>query len=386
MRISSFDLREMNKNTLLSLAHDTLKSCPLLTEIYDKEFLENLASRPHCGNHLLWLLASKDMYTLLTWKDVCKYLNLLRDCGGITKFRDKLRSETKIPFENYLTELEFAGHYKELGYDVELEPAEGIDFKVEGKDFSVLFQVMHVYLDEVIKIDSIVIRMHERLEKIEEPFAFNIYYSSEIKDSDLKPLERFIKGKLKELKQRGLPLPVTLLYPNEKAPLAEIHVITDTRDIGYGFLGGYGPREVYSAPTSEHSKNIRRKMSKKISKLPKGEANVIVIKTEGFLLTKSDVENALFGDPIILINKKDHSIRTARERNGLFNPNRNTRLSAVVCYEKTFRESAFVYEKTVYHNPFTEIPLAKQFFAEPGVTQLVPVTKEDGIYMESTQD
>lgn len=379
MDYNIFDLKRIDKAARLSLVKKTLRNYPILEEIYDAKFIDNLANRPHSGNYLLWLLVSKNAYTELTWKSICNNLEALRDCNSIAKFKDKLKAKEETVFKNYQTELEFAGHYKKLGYQVELEPIDGVDFSVKTADLDVFFQMKHIYLEEDTKKKGIQIRLHERLERVEESFVFNLKFIGKVKEEESKPIEQHIKTTLKQLSTKEVTFPFIFHYPDEKNPTIEVTVWRRSPR-SYGYLRRSLETMSYSA--NRNSKNVRKKITKKILKLPKETTNVIIIGTTIFPINAETIEDTLLGDSVVRINTEDFSISEFRKRNGIFSLRKNRRVSAAIYYRRTFRDEKFVDEKIVYHHPLPYKAIPFEFFVEEGVKQLVPVEKETEILME----
>ena len=57
-------------------------------------------------------------------------MNLLKDSDSIAHFKDKLRYTNERFFHCYQTELELAGYYKEMGYEVELDSDSRVRLKL----------------------------------------------------------------------------------------------------------------------------------------------------------------------------------------------------------------------------------------------------------------
>ena len=385
--VSIFDLKEMKDEQLLSNMEATLSTFPTLKAFYDQDFLAELVKkRFHYDNYLLWMLVSGHSFAMLTWKAVSKYLNLLKDADAISHFRDKLRHQGRRVFQSYLTELEMAGYCKERGYEIELEPQisgskKNPDFKAERDDFRVFFEVKNLFMDELIQMDDLDVQIHGRFGKIKERFVFGISYKpSVLQIRHLKNLQTFISKNLVELdKCQEIHFPFSLFFPDEKNPLAEVKIWGRPKRLDHGYLAGL-VTGAFGLP--QGSKNIRRKISKKISQLPKGEANVIVIELGHLFYNEVDILDALFGDEHLRVNKKDFSTHVVREKERIFDAKKNTRLSAVIYYKKRFQNQSFLVSKTIFHNPFATRHIHPDFFADKDVKQLVPIEEKDVYRME----
>jgi len=386
--ISIFDLKEMEDEQLLSKIETTLSTFPTLKALYDQDFLADLVKKKlHYDNYLLWMLVSGHPFAKLTWEAVEKYLNLLKDADAILHFREKLRHQGKRVFQSYLTELEMAGYYKEKGYGIELEPQisgskKNPDFKVEQDGLRVFFEVKNLFMDELVRMDDLDSQIHGRFGKIEERFVFGISYKpSVLQMRHLKPLQVFIKKKLIELdKSKDICFPLSFFFPDEKNAFVEVKVWGRPKKLEYGYLASLGLRTAFGLP--QGGRNIRRKISKKISQLPKGEANVIVVELGHLFYNEIDVLDALFGDEKLRVSKRDFSTHVVRGRDRIFDMKKNTRLSAVVYYEKKFENQNFLVHKSVFHNPYATRPIHPDFFADKDVKQLVPIEEKDAYRME----
>lgn len=386
--ISIFDLKEMEYEQLLSKIETTLSTFPTLKALYDRSFLANLVKkRFHYDNYLLWMLVSRHPFATLTWEAVNKHLKLLKDADAISHFREKLRHKGKRVFQSYLTELEMAGYYKERGYKIELEPPipeseKNPDFKAEKDDFRVFFEVGNIFMDELIQMNNLDAQIHGRFGKIKEHFVFGISYQpSVLQMRHLKPLQAFIKKKFAELdRNKEISFPLTIFFPDEKKPFVEVQVWGRPKKLEHGYLATLGLKTAFGL--SHGGKNIRRKISKKISQLPKGEANIIIVELGHLFYNEIDVVNALFGDEQFRVNKKDFSTQMVRGRDRIFDARKNTRLSAVIYYKKKFQNQDFLIHKSVFHNPYATKPIHPDFFADKDVKQLAPIEEKDVYRME----
>ena len=386
--VTIFDLKEMDDEQLFSNIKTTLSTFPTLNTIYDQDFLVDLVKRRfHYDNYLLWMLVSGHSFAMLTWEAVSKYLNLLKDADAVSHFRDKLRHKGKRVFQSYLTELEMAGYYKEKGYDIELEPKifgsrKNPDFKAEQDDFRVFFEVRNIFMDELIRMDDLDLQIHGRFGKIRERFVFGISYQpSVLQIRHLKALEIFIKQKFTELNRiKEISFPLYLFFPDEKNAFVKVQVLGRPKRLEYGYLAILGTGTAIGLPPG--GKSIRRKISKKISQLPKGEANVIVVELGHWFCNEIDVLDALFGDEQLRVNKKNFSTHVVRGRDRTFDVKKNTRLSAVIYYKKKFQNQNFLVRKSVFHNPYATKPIHPDFFADKDVKQLVPIEEKDVYRME----
>lgn len=383
---SIYDLKEKDDEELLSEIVVTLSNFPILKEIYDEGFCLNLVKkRFHYDNYLLWLLVSRSPFATLTWESINRCLNLLKDADSIPHFRDKLRHKNNIVFHSYQTELELAGYYKERSYEVELEPPisktnKNPDFRVEKDEIRVFFEVGNLFIEELIEMEKLDTQIHGRFGNIKEHFVFSISYKPLVlKMKHLKPLQTFLQKKLVELDKGEEPsFPLSLFFPDKKNTLAEVKVWRRPKKLKHGYLAGL----LSGAFGLPHGGiNIRRKISKKISQLPKGEANVIVVELGHLLYNEEDVLDALFGDEGLVVNKEDFSTHVVRGKERIFDAKKNTRLSAVLYYKKKYREPNFQVWRTVFHNPYASNPISPDFFRDENVKQLVLINEKEVYHM-----
>jgi len=335
--ISIFDLKEMDYEELRSKIQITLSTFPILKSLYEKDFLDDLVEkRFHYHNHLLWLLVSGHPFAIVTWETISKYLNLLKDSDALSHFSEKLRHLSERVFQSYVTELEMAGYYREKGYKIELEPpisrsGKNPDFKAEWNEHRVFFEVKNLFIDELIRMDDVDSQVHGRFGKIDSRFVFGFSYRPlALQMKHLKPLQTFVEERFAELEKREeISLPLSFFFPDKKDPIVEVKVWGRPRKLDHGYLAG---TVVGAFGLPGGSKNIRRKISKKISQLPKEEANVIVVELGHSFYDELDIQDALFGDEGIRVNLKDFSTRVVRGSDRIFDSRKNTRLSAVIYY------------------------------------------------------
>jgi len=383
--LNIFDLKETDEKTLLQSARNILSEFPVLKELYEDNFLNDLiANRLYHDNFLLWLLSSREPYAYNVLKDISKQLGLLQDSDGVSHFKSKLRSTSEPVLKSYLTELEMAAYYKEKGCDVELEPTiretgKNPEFKITSGDLEVYFEAKNIFWEEIAQMNEIETQIQGALRKTKEQYVFNIYYTPKLRIGDVPSLKKLVIEKLRSI-PNDQELPTSFSFISETDLRAEVRVVGKPNRLPYGYLGAFMKSEAFSVPGG---KEIRRKISKKVSQLPKNEACVIVIEPGQMFIHEDDVLDALYGDESAVINLQDHSARLIRKHNGTFSPKINTRLSAVIFFEKKYngQNQNFTRRKVVYHNPFAQKKLSTEFFDDANVKQFVPVKEEDSVRM-----
>ena len=77
--MSIFELKEMDETTLSKLVQETCATFPNLKHIYSNDFLKHLVTdRFHYDNYLLWLLASREPYAIITLTEISKFIDVAR--------------------------------------------------------------------------------------------------------------------------------------------------------------------------------------------------------------------------------------------------------------------------------------------------------------------
>jgi len=388
MKLNIFDLKSADEETLFELVWQTIKTFPILKEIYDEAFIQSLIkNRFYFNNYLLWLLSSKEPYTVSSWTEITRCLWILHECDVVTHFKDKLRSTDEHIFKSYQTELDYASYYKERGFNVELEPSlpnsgKNPEFVIASDELKVYFEAKNIFWEEMMKERALTTQIQGTLGKIDELYVFSIFFSPELSIGDIGSLRKLFFDSLKQL-GANQPFPVKIHYRPAGKVLAEIVVHGRPNKLSYGYLGGIQRSEAFALPNSEW---IRRKISKKVPQLPETEADVIVIEPGDFGISKDSMVDALYGDEEVVFTKNsstnDFSAKAHRKRNGFYQPNKNTRISAIIFSDKKFRENAAVIRwKSVFHNPFAKKPLDRSLFDDKNVEQFMPIENGDSVKM-----
>jgi hypothetical protein len=363
--LDMFELPGRSDECLFSRVSYLLSRFPRLLQIYDQELLRKLVKGKHdYDNYLLWLLASNDSHALDTLGRIDSMLEDLDDEDALNKFQMKLRSRGEVQLKSYLTELEFASYFKKRGCSVRLEPSPGVDFSVTYKHLEVCFDAKYLFPEELQRQHKLNSMIWVRFRRTREPFIFTLVIRRTLKAADVANLFKLVQGSLQGF-DKSAPLPLTIRLPSETDPMAEVTVLRQVDKRGY--LGG-----LTSVGWGACSKTIRSKLRSKANKLPKGRPGVIILKRGTMWLSKDTVEDALFGDEIAHINTATHDVTWTRGGDRFFRPRINTRVSAV-CYSDRMRSDGDLsYQIQVYHNPFAEVPLPSELFANANVRQLVP--------------
>jgi hypothetical protein len=381
MKLNIFDLKKIDGKFLLGLIHQTVEEFPILKQIYTEEFLQEIVKdRYHFNNYLLWLLSSKEPYTKATWNEISKSLLLLVDSNGLVHFKHKLRSNPQLFFQSYQTELDYAAYYKGKGYLVELEPTissgKNPEFKIESDGFRTYFEVKNIFWDEMQEMTALETQIQGALGKITEPYSFSIFYDPKLSINNISDLRRFVISSVRSF-GKGERFPKQLFFMSNGRTLAKVVIYGKTNKLNYGYLAGLQRRQAFEVPSPEI---IRKKIGKKATQLPENEANVIVIELGFFGIDEDIIIDTLYGDELHYID--GDLMKSGRRKNGLFQPQQSTRISAVILSHKKFDDdSSFLRSKAVFHNPFANKGLNSSFFEDDQVKQLLPVTDETSIKM-----
>jgi hypothetical protein len=302
----------------------------------------------------------------------------------VKHFRDKLKCTEEYAFRSYQTELDYAAHYKERGYSVELEPQlagseKNPEFVIESEGLRIYFEAKNIFWEEMMKEQALTTQIQGVLGKVKQPYVFSVFFSPQMSIRDVALLKKLFVKTVGEISPKQ-DFPFSIKCQTNGIILAEIRVYGKPNKLPYGYLGGLQRSGAFEFPKPEI---IRRKLSKKVSQLPENQANVIVVEPGVIGLDRDTMVEVLYGDELVLF-QKDLTAKTVRKRNGFYQPNQNTRISATVFSKKKFKEESpsFVRWESVFHNPFAKRALDRRIFDDKNVEQFVPVETKDAIKME----
>jgi len=106
---------------------------------------------------------------------------------GIEKFKSKLIDPKE--FENSILEVEFAGRYKEKGYEVELEPRVpekniGADFRLSTYPL-IYFECKNISLEFLLKQERVRSELDRIFHLFKNAFEINIDFEKDLKETHL---------------------------------------------------------------------------------------------------------------------------------------------------------------------------------------------------------
>lgn len=368
-------MKALSDDQLFALVEQKIGKFPILKKIYDKNTLDTIIKkRSNYDNYLLWLLASEETYALETWKEISKSLELLKDCNSIGHFKEKLKSTSKITLNNYLLELEFASFYKEKGFAIELEPkistnGKNPDFKVITSDYDIFFEAKNLSDEEIKSLNNFNKQLMGVLGRVKEKLVFSINRDIDISVGEIPKIKRFVLQKLRENENLD-SFPVKYYFPNGKQKKVELVIEGRPNGLQFGYLKMIGSSEAFEISNRE---KILGKIASKVSQLPKDGHNVIVVQRSDLFTNENRIMDALFG-----AETRFYSDRRIGDR--VFSSNKNTRISAVIYFERQWVEEHFVKQKRVYHNPYANNPIPIEFFKDANVKQFA-ITDKTSTYM-----
>lgn len=374
------EISRANEEELLVIAKQRIEKFSILKRIYDDAFLSILVRHnSDLDNSLLvWLVIDNpfDKHTAIRFfQDVEENLELLRQEDSIQKFKPKLRQWKTIHFESAIAELEFAAEYKKRGFQIELEPrlpnGEKGDFLASKDSVKIYFEVKCIFWERSLKDTAIINEIIERFSRLNQPFVIGIDIKEIFQHKQTVKVVKYIQEKLKQFEHTSCTLPFSFVYPESGEPIIEIDIIKRLSNGEKGYVSG----AVFGGGVKVNWNDLRSKISSGVSQLHPDHAGVLIIQPHGPETNLLDIQNALFGDMAVT---KFGDPKLVRQRNKIFRKTRNKRLSAVIYCKKRLRDSGYIIEKIVYHNPYAKIKLSASTFSGEYVTQFISTQREDG--------
>lgn len=359
---NNIEIRKANEEELVTLAKKRVESFPLLREIFDEDFLCYLAKqKKDYDNELLpWLVLTNSYdYSIATTflEEMEQNIALLEPICGLDFLKEKLRQWKTNALESTTTELEFATEYLKRDYEVELEPVlpngRKADFLATKNRMKIYFEVKTIYQETTIEEQYTINEFLERFDRIEQPYHLNISIERGLKRTEVFGATKRLEKELRKIKDSEIPKSIALIEGGQR--ILEANVIFKNANGEKGGIGGF----VFGGGIKDSWKDVRRKIALGISQLHPRHAGVIIVRPHGLETSEFDIENAVLGDLGVAFTCPAQPIRT---RNGIFKPNINKRLSAVLFYKKKISGTKFFRKKVVYHNPFASIELPSSVF------------------------
>ncbi|MHA1840189.1 MAG: hypothetical protein ACTSYO_09590 [Candidatus Ranarchaeia archaeon] len=380
MNFSLLQIPEIPLEKLKQLVSESLDKFQILKKIYDDDFVEELIKDNHQMNYLLWLLSAKNSYTFETLKEISENLEITEENDSLAHFIDKLKSKTKNTFNNYQLELYFASYYKKKGLNIELEPVinengKNPDFKVDYNSNIVYFEAKNLYFEDRIKLEKFDFQLHSDLRIHQIKLVYSVYRNTDFNLSEYHKLRKFINKKLSENKD-ATDFPKHFDYfDKEGKKVAELVIDGKPRTKEYGYLRG-----IMDLTASEWNdrKKIIGSITSKLSQLVEDESNVVIVKSSQILTDYESIQDALFGDIKYRIdNSSGKIIDSIRYGDRVFSPTKNSRISAVLFYKKSYSQDKFEHDIWVFHNPYASKPIPVEFFRNSNVHQFAVLETDD---------
>ena len=347
------ELPAIERSILKHRVRATIERFPSLRLFYDDPFIEKLAGRP-IGNHLLFLLCQDAVasdYVDRFWREVIEDLNLLSHHDAWRRFAGRFRNTTRESIESARTELDVAARLARAGrilvFDPVLENGRCPEFSVDGSTF----WEIKLVLDEkkVRAANDALEELDRQLRALRLPYWINLDADSVEPDVDVTSFAKEIKRMVAALHAAGGRGPRVITAYGIRAAIggrsATERVHVGLTEQGFVFDGTQAQR-------------VRDVVKHAIQQLPPDGAGIVIVDaTASDWLDVDTVEEACCGTEGVTFNAT--SYYPSREADGIFHPNRNRRLSAVVYYNRReFATSSSRYPAlTAFHNRFANVSL-----------------------------
>jgi hypothetical protein len=361
------ELRREKDETLFKTAKQRIENCPILSEIYNDEFLLEIVHRRNDYDNVLftWLVAD-DQCAVNFFQKIEENLKLLSE-ANVKKFKEKLRQWNTESFESTITEIEFAAEFARKGFQIEVDPilpnGRKGDFCISKGSLKIFFEVKIVFSPRSHEEELISLELDDKYNALNTRFVIGFDIKKDFQRSHVSKVMRHIENKLKYIERSASTLPQSFAYPDTGNPIVEIDVkaFLPEGEKGYiagGLLGG-GIRGNWN--------DLRRKISSGVNQLHPDYPGIIVVRPYRLATTKYDIENALFGDlKVSMLPGKSLPFRGGHR---IFGKNKNERLSAVAFCQKGLQTSGSISEIIIYHNPYAKTKLPHELFGGKNVTQ-----------------
>lgn len=375
-RFSIFDVPDLTESQAAARVHETLRAIPHLTHIYDDSFVDHIARRRDINNYLLWLLAQTDgQYGREYLSSLVGDLDLLEDEGAYSSFADKLRKYSKFDFEGARSELDLTAWMKRRGVPVTIEPPtrgdQNCDFLAET-NIRTWWEVKSVRdLDFFLEDEVVAREVQALLQRIDEPYILSLL-PSDVSRNDVRKAARSLKRQFADHHRASASIPATFEAYGLRVK------VTEKTSKPYGYLGilqtaGYTWGD-------EFAKRARNRILKAVDQLPDDGAGIVVVDTTvSTWAEEEDIVGACFG-PEIGIYRDGQMFSCRDTQRGAFKANERKRISAVIHYSRSPRETTEPRQLTIYHNPFARHSIEDDVLSGAYVRQFRRVETQSGSY------
>ena len=266
-------------------------------------------------------------------------------CDKFHSILKKIHERDYEVFHSYISEIDILSYYYSKASDdfqIEYEPeikekGSKIDAKITVKDKNYFLEIFTLFRDERFKkIDDIALQIRLKLDVFEKnPYIIFITIYDNFEES-------FIDSFVEEIKKIIEDTSPKKEVSEEFGIVAEKEILIDNKPIGKarfnrgkkdkGFVGGF------STPVQkvEDAGRLKNRILEKIDKqLPSNDGNIVIINLskimgDGFY----DIDDAVFGQKGVLIDKKTMKARDNRHQNGVVHHKKGKHISLIIPYIK----------------------------------------------------
>ena len=244
------------------------------------------------------------------------------------------------------------------------------DFKVITSNYDIFFEAKHLSDEEIKSLNDFDNQLAGALGRVKEKLVFSVNRGTDISVRDIPKLKKFVLQKLHENKNLE-SFPVSYYFPNEEEHKAELVIHGKPNKLQFGYLGMIGSARAFEISNKD---KILDKIASKVSQLPKDGHNVVVVQRSHLFTDEEDIFDALFGAEALKISSNGRA-EPIRKGDRVFSNNKNTRISAVIYFERQWVDERFVKQKRIFHNPYANNPIPIEFFKDTNVKQFAITNK-----------
>jgi len=127
---------------------------------------------------------------------------------------------------------------------------------------------------------------------------------------------------------------------------------------------------------------LRNKISGKISQLHPDFPGVIILQPRSINVSLYDLENAILGDLKVSFDRHTKESREFRSGDCIIGPDKNHRLSAIICHQRKINGGKIHKKTTIYHHYHAKYKLPVEFYIADNVTHWIPKEENRGLKYE----
>lgn len=345
--------------SLLSRMQATVLRHPALARMFDDAFLDKLSRSAKPGNYLLFLLCQRpgDHVVSSIWNTVLGDLDVLSECGSWSRFARRFRNTGFAAIQSARTELDLAARMRRAGFEIELEPEleNGSAPEFSAATNPVTWWEVKQLLDEgqVRSTHRLLDELGRRIGSTKLPYFVDLDAERVDENIDVATFVRELKELMRRFADAGDQGQRILHFGGIRAAIGGRRRESDRAHLGvttqsYGFDG-------------TQTQRVRAAVASTREQLPASGGGVVVVDaTSSEWLDVDTVEDACLGTEQIWYTPTSHEV--GRAADGIFHPERNRRISAVIYYnQREFVGESTRYPKLVaFHNPFATKALPDQ--------------------------